>query len=1313
MFLDGTNTDSDPYNCQPVTPYHPGIYISKSLSLIGSGSKARITCTDGHVFIFSGLDSDLQMEVILRNLEFHNTPISFLDSVAEIHHCTFSGVRQNCAVNTTLVNKSLLAFSVHNSLFQNNSASVSAVIDRKVSDGKPPTRMSINMTDTSFRNNQTTSFSNVIFSATTTESARQMANCTVIFENVSFRWISTEGTNTALKIDIENATSTIQFNEVVFNETTGGPFTSFLTYCTLRSSQSITVLINNSTSLGYGTAFKISSSKVVTQVWNSSFVGKANAGFRNNGGAISVESENVSQLSVFNCTFLGTLGSYGGAIYLRAAAQTFVQIQNSLFAGTKALNEGEAICISVQGLLSVTIADSIIKDATCAICGRAIPSSGAVSISGSNVTVLIRRSTFTGRRNEGTYGVRNGGALALTADLLYLTVQNSSFVEFIADNGGAISIMGGTAYVSFSSVVMKSNKAWQQGGGVNCEGQIHLTAAHSVFDDQQVDGRGGSCLFISSTPSSRIHILNTSFTNSNSSGPYAGAVYSQLAPHSRFIVEGCTFVNNSAVQAPGGAIMLSMTGDKLINTGCDENNPTYRSWKYSSNVSFTNTRFESNTARNGGAISLVNGETAFQKCVFKDNFALIYGGHVATSGDSSSVVFYNSSFLQTQGVSLSNVSTSSFIHMASAGPLVFNTTTLYSRVMRVGNPILVVSNGGLVDFGNAKKSQLMCGVGSRMEFVNLSYIHQNENTLNETCLNRVTFFQFSCHPCPSGSYSLQRGQTQGLHVDDIKCLPCPYGADCLDGIVALENFWGYEVLKENPPRLKFTLCPLEYCSPPKDKSPQIIYNGCQGNRTGVLCGECNKTFTETLYSSHCRPIDKCNDYWFWPVGFLLVSAMALYLIIKPPVFSWLSRHIFWFKANQNEENEQPSFDRGYMKIVFYFYQIANLLSLPTSPPVMLQAYMVHLVVGLFNFQQTLTASDGLSCPFPGITVVTKQLFHLLNVIGTLIMIYVICGIQYVVGRIRGREPPKLGPHLGATLEVLLLGYSSVVTVSFRLLRCVSIGSEKKLFYDGNIVCFSQRWQYLIVGFIAGFVVPVVFVLAWGSLKLYKQTAPVKHFLLACVFPLPFLLYWTFTCCCGRQDEEEGHPEWRASLQKVLYEPFSKPDQGRDVISWESVLIGRRLLLVILFISITDPLPRLLSMTFTCVLILLHHSVTQPFRDRKANLAETVSLVGLVALAIINTFQSVFLSLGVTADGGPMESQLFICDWLELAIFGLLPVLFVLALTMTVMSQLVRVLLWGCKILGAYWVRCCHNSKTDERKPLLHSPTCDVKDEENS
>ena len=180
--------------------------------------------------------------------------------------------------------------------------------------------------------------------------------------------------------------------------------------------------------------------------------------------------------------------------------------------------------------------------------------------------------------------------------------------------------------------------------------------------------------------------------------------------------------------------------------------------------------------------------------------------------------------------------------------------------------------------------------------------------------------------------------------------------------------------------------------------------------------------------------------------------MALYLTCKPPFLSWIKCQILWFKEPV-PATQDLDFNRGYLKIIFYFYQAGNLLLVSSSSKSLLKTYFVKPFVGLFNFQQKLTSSSGFICPFPGFTVVTKRLFSTLYVFGTLVTICLLFCLHFEFQMIRSRYAPFPGPYFGGILEVLLLGHATQGSASFDLLQCVPTDSQWRLFHDCNVVCY--------------------------------------------------------------------------------------------------------------------------------------------------------------------------------------------------------------------------------------------------------------------
>ena len=768
----------------------------------------------------------------------------------------------------------------------------------------------------------------------------------------------------------------------------------------------------------------------------------------------------------------------------------------------------------------------------------------------------------------------------------------------------------------------------------------------------------------------------------------------------------------------GGAITISHRDPNiLIDSRCIDtsfaqasqfhNAKEFPSWFYQSHSTFEDTIFERNVAVSGGALDLTNGETIFQNCSFVNNFASTLGGHIHTKAGSASLTIERSIFNKTisELPKKRKYTMGSFIHAESSGAFKLNGTTMNASAYGNTGPLMLVRNGRLVDLGNNNLTTFYCPVGSQMEILNFTDQFTTQVN-NKPCTIRVTTFKFSCSACAGNSYSLQRGRAFGLQLaPGFQCLPCPFGANCSQNIIAEQTFWGYKE-QDSPPTLKFTMCPLGYCRPPQVKDfPE--YNGCQGNRSGKLCGQCSESYTETLYSTECRPFHECKDYWFWPVALVYVSLMALYFTFNPPIVPWIKRQILWFKKRETADKEND-FDSGYLKIVFYFYQAANLVLASNSTQHIFQTKFIGPFVGLFNFEQRFSSS-GLICPFPGLTAVTKQLFSASHVLGTFLMIGV-CFILHVgLNKFRGQEIPSAAPYIGGILQTMLLGYTALASVSFNLLRCVPIGSEKRLFYDGNVVCF-QWWQYILIAFICTVFVPFVFVLLWGAFKLYSRTICVGKFLLVCCLPLPFLIYWAYISLFGKarngasQDSSPSQLS-RNSVEKVLYDCFKTSEDGKKLsLSWEGVMTGRRLILVVLKAFISNPLPRLLIMSFFCVLFLLQHAMTQPFRDGIANIVETISLLFIVLLGMINMFFASFLSLAV-----PLNDHFIswwnACQLIEIFILCVVPAFFGLLLIAGVLSQLCRLSFAVCHFLcHVLWVcfswRC--RKQDDEMRPVLAS-----------
>ena len=291
--------------------------------------------------------------------------------------------------------------------------------------------------------------------------------------------------------------------------------------------------------------------------------------------------------------------------------------------------------------------------------------------------------------------------------------------------------------------------------------------------------------------------------------------------------------------------------------------------------------------------------------------------------------------------------------------------------------------------------------------------------------------------------------------------------------------------------------------------------------------------------------------------------------------------------------------------------------------------------------------------------------------------------------------------MAVVLEILLLGYERLAETSLKLLHCVSIGSEKRLFFNAEVLCW-QWWQYIILAYIGVFIVPFIAVLYYGSSKLYKASISARDFLGACIIPLPYLMYWLIKRMLKREGESSESRQNNKDVLEVLHGPFRQPNEhDKGTLYWESVLIGRRFILLSCHAFIATPMFRMVCMAGACVIMLLHHVLKNPYRDPVANKAETLSLLSLVMMADINLAKATLISFGTSTDG-PAKSYVEILEWAEVGALAFVPTLLSIFVTFAIVSQLVRLMVTLAKIISrcVRWIRISLRLTRELERPLL-------------
>ena len=209
---------------------------------------------------------------------------------------------------------------------------------------------------------------------------------------------------------------------------------------------------------------------------------------------------------------------------------------------------------------------------------------------------------------------------------------------------------------------------------------------------------------------------------------------------------------------------------------------------------------------------------------------------------------------------------------------------------------------------------------------------------------------------------------------------------------------------------------------------------------------------------------------------------------------------------------------------------------------------------------------------------------------------------------------------------LLFTYQKLATTSFTLLNCVPVGEQMVLFVEGTIACY-EVWQYAVIAYAGSCIIPFCLVLLIGPGLLKDGLISLPQFFFACILPLPFLVYWVLLRLSlrGRRPSiiPEMSPEAQAVIQ-ILQGPFKESESKLfGPTCGAGVLIGRRLVLVLLFTFVNDTLIRMLCMMLVCFIILLHHVHVLPYKDTRGNLAGSASAAALLIVGGVNLVRAGF------------------------------------------------------------------------------------------
>ena len=311
-------------------------------------------------------------------------------------------------------------------------------------------------------------------------------------------------------------------------------------------------------------------------------------------------------------------------------------------------------------------------------------------------------------------------------------------------------------------------------------------------------------------------------------------------------------------------------------------------------------------------------------------------------------------------------------------------------------------------------------------------------------------------------------------------------------------------------------------------------------------------------------------------------------------------------------------------VLVYFYQDASLLHVEStgdvSDGVSRVARLPRALRLLADFRRAVADFFATVCLQPGLstvqTLVARAALPVGVLFGVVLLLLVCCGC-------RRRTRRCLRRRLGvAVVLTFLFTYQRLAHVALTLLNCVSVGADSVLFVDGSVTCL-RPWQYAVVGYVLGCVVPFCGVLLLGPGLLADDTVSAPQFICACAFPLPFVVYWTYIHLQRRMSPRHEQPQSPTSdkpraIAAVLHSPF-RPGCG----AWAGVVVVRRLVLVALSAFLNNPLIRMFSMLVTIILSLLALAHARPYRSRRANVADGAAVSALFVVSLVNMVRAGF------------------------------------------------------------------------------------------
>jgi len=273
------------------------------------------------------------------------------------------------------------------------------------------------------------------------------------------------------------------------------------------------------------------------------------------GGAINVGVGSVLRLlPAAGATYIfqsnTSTGTGNGGAIATAGANTYIEINNTLFKNNTSGGNGGAVQFGVTSTMTINSSTFIGNYA-------AGTGNGAGALFGNGATAVINLNDvlFKGNRVNPAATTGHGGAIFYNGNSTTLTATNVIFDSNTTGNvggGGGIFIGANPTTLTLTSGTFVNNWAGTTGGGAvgDSAANANMTFDTVTFKNNTTTGPGGAIYLAGN--SSTITAINSLFVGNSASG-YGGVIFNNIANNVTLNLTNVSFLDNTSASL-GGAI---------------------------------------------------------------------------------------------------------------------------------------------------------------------------------------------------------------------------------------------------------------------------------------------------------------------------------------------------------------------------------------------------------------------------------------------------------------------------------------------------------------------------------------------------------------------------------------------------------------------------------------------------------------------------------------------------------------------------------------------------------------------------------------